>query len=69
MIPDCRKRLLAAVDDLQSILVSEQSACPRPISDPRAAVQDGVEGEVAESDEVKAAKEALQSAASSAQSA
>lgn len=69
MIPDCRKRLLAAVDDLQSILVSEQSACPCPISDLRAAVQDGVEGEVAESDEAKAAKEALQSATLSAQSA
>ncbi|PWN90189.1 tubulin binding cofactor A [Acaromyces ingoldii] len=42
MIPDCKKRLEAAVADLQNIL-------------------EGLEGDIAESDEAKAARDAIES--------
>lgn len=65
MIPDCKKRLEAAVADLQNILVSWMSyhgedncANARAHNLP----QEGLEGDIAESDEAKAARDAIESA-------
>ncbi|MCO5580075.1 hypothetical protein L7F22_033941 [Adiantum nelumboides] len=64
MIPDCKKRLEAAVADLQNILVSWMSYHGEGNAADAWAhnlPQEGLEGDIAQSDEAKASRDAIES--------
>lgn len=68
MIPDCKKRLTAAVADLQNIVVSASSPCffiSAASLTLCAHKQDGLDAEAGATPEAEAAREALTAAAES----